>query len=166
MQPHELVGMLQQRESLERNERHLNDAESLMVGSLLDKCSKIINKLIYGKFCKNEFGHIEFLVRQYPTAGPNSKPAEMANTIDIVYPAFVGVDGTRTALGQIGRQRSWNWQDSSGGWVDAWITLGGERSSDEDTEPLTPKDPRWEAVFIPFQTAVQECIAESDDDII
>lgn len=160
MQPHELVDTLHKRQALEQLDEHLDDAEGAIVGSLLDECPKIVNKLINGKFCENEYGHIEFSVKSYPTEGPNSKPASMADTIDIVYPAFVGVDGKREGLGQIGREMSWGWKDGSHGWVDAWVTLGGELSRDIDTEPLTPKDPRWEAVFTPFQIAVQECLGQ------
>jgi hypothetical protein len=160
MQSHELVETLHKRQTQEQLDKDLNEAEELMVGSLLDSCPDIINKLIYGKFCKNEFGHIEFSTKSYPTEGPHSKPASMAGTIDIIYPAFVGIDGKREGLGQIGRKMSWSHENDSRGWVDAWITLGGERSHDIDTEPLTPKDPRWEAVFIPFQIAVQECLEQ------
>jgi hypothetical protein len=160
MEAHELVEELHIRQTQEQREKHLDDAEELLVGSLLDKCSNIVDGLTGGKFCENEFGHIVFSVMSYRD-GPYIKPARMNDAIDIIYPVFVGADDRNDSLGQIGRKTSWDWEKESRGWVDAWITLGGERSEDIDTEPLTPEDPRWEAVFKPLEIAVMKLTEEN-----
>lgn len=159
MEAHELVEALRTRQALEKRGKRLDEAEELAVGTLLNKCSRVADGLTTGKFCNNEFGHIEFSAKTFEFS-PHGEPARFGYRVDVVYPIFVGVDGQRNSLGQIGRKStSWGVGESEG-WVDAWITLGGERSRDIDTEPLTPADPRWEAVFKPFETAVTQLTEE------
>lgn len=161
MQPHELVDTLHKRQDLEKREKHLDDEEELLVGALLDKCSDIADRLATGKFCENEFGHIEFTAKSFDNSA-FGRLARVSDTVEIVCLDFVGADGSSERLGQIGRKVSYGQGKESRGWVDAWITLGGERPFDieMDSEPLTPEDPRWEAVFKPFEIAVMQLTEE------